>query len=235
MTKTKNPPKKAHRGEYTDKELYEGYYWLILHVDPNALVDSVGTRKPEIIPEGKFKCPMPDCVKSAIKAKTVMQTFSREEVDRLNKGLTPEHSLYFSPEPHPTYEIDDIFDWLLQDKDVPTLRLANDKEIRTWRDIRELWEEADVPFQDLREAKTFGTGVKTLVPVPDEEQYSEDHFYSLESHLAKQHQENLKRLAQPGQGEVKDKETSSPQTTAPWDWKWLIDKIFEVIKLFNRQ
>lgn len=189
--KTSDPEAK----EYPHPELYKGYYWLILDVDPNVLIDSIGTRVPKIIPENKFKYPMPDCVKSAIRAKTVIQTISKEEVDRCNEGLTPGHPFYASSEPYPTYEIDDIFGWLLQDKNVPTLRLADGKEIRIWRDIRELWEEADIPFQDLRESG----------PVPYEEQYSEEHFYRLEHHLAKQHQENLEELKPPGAwGKVKE-------------------------------
>lgn len=186
--------------QYSPEELYKGYYWLILHTDPNVLVSSAGERVPQIIPEFKFKYPMPDCVKTAIGAKTVMHIHSREELDRLNKGLTNDSPFYTSPGPYSTYEIDDIFAWLLQDK-VPTLKLrASDKEIKSWEDLRELWKEADIPFQDLRDGYTFGTKVKISVPVPYEDQYSKGYFYGLESHLARQHQENLKRLAQPVRG-----------------------------------
>lgn len=227
MAKKRKPIKDK---KYTLKEYYEGYYWLILHTSPYHGTDGWLGDGGHIISEGYWKTEMPDCVKTAIKKHTCEQTL-KHTITTDDKG----HLGYLTKM---ACSIDDAFSWFTS-KGIPLL-YADDREIKCWRDLRRLWEGATVVASY---GKKIPLGEADYVK---NAKYSEaiyhDHggdvFHALETYLEPQHRKNLKELGtppQPGQGEVKDKETSSPQTTAHWDWKWLIDKIFEVIKLFNRQ
>lgn len=94
-----------------------------------------------------------------------------------------------------------------------------------WRWIWEGEEKREAFFARLEDVKEqFLSLMRTVAIAEDEAEAARKGIKAWKA---------AKTPPQPGQEGGKDKETSAPQTTAPWDWKWLIDKIFEVIKLFN--
>lgn len=173
MSNKQKPTEKTCQGKYTKPELYEGYYWLILHVDPYNF--SYGFLNEMGIPKDAIH-PVPEVIKDARE----MFRDDAEPDDIDNEGLDPNHPLYIPPTPD--VDVDKIFNWLLE-QEIRTLSVEG-RNIKQKEDVRILWEHLKIPD-----------------PVTmNQYMFDDRHFHELEHYLEPQHKENLETLAQSGEG-----------------------------------
>lgn len=99
--------------KYTDRELYEGYYWLVLHTRPySSFCEGRIERHTQC-----WRYGMPACIKTAIKEYGVTILEDHKSAG----GFT-----------------DYLFNWLMGEG-IPLL-MVDDRTIKCWRDVRRLWE-----------------------------------------------------------------------------------------------
>lgn len=216
--------------KYTRKELYEGYYWLILHTSPFHAPGGLRGDGGWIIISDYWETEMPDCLETVAENNILFQlrdspSFASAVIvaDLMSRGK------YF-PGRNNVYDTTAIFNWFKK-VNIPRLKVE-DRDIMNWRDLRTLWTKIKVVDSYGRETLLIEADwfKKAEDGVPLYRNHSKDVFNALEHYLAKQHKENLEKL-----------ETPAPQAgeeaTLPWkkverfakEYKWLIELIASVI------
>lgn len=179
MSNKQKPTKKTSQREYAKPELYEGYYWLILHVDPYNF--SYGFLNEMGIPKEAIH-PVPECIKDAremfkevVEPSNKYYVYDEETKTTVEKDLSPDDPLY-TPS-YPYVNVDKIFNWLLE-QEIPT-RSVGGRNIEQKEDVRILWEHLRIPD-----------------PVYDDNyKFDNIHFHKIEHYLEPQHKKNLETLA----------------------------------------
>lgn len=206
--------------KYTRKELYLGYYWLILHTDPFHDPNGGFRDGGLIVSSGYWETEMPDCVKTAIGEHVTLLAKINKEL-RLTPPLWQRIELPFEPNAEAQMAslqrikslVSAIFNWFIN-KNIPLLRVDN-KEIMCWRDLRRLWKKATVI--DSSGKSFFLTQLEGFKEYKLGEwfydRYHDDILYALKSYLEPQHKKNLEMLETPAG--KKGAETPAPQPRLP--------------------
>ena len=205
--------------KYTRKELYLGYYWLILHTDPFHDPNGGFRDGGLIISSGYWETEMPACVKTAIGEHVTLLAKTYKEL-RLTSPLWQRIELPFEPNAEAQMAslqrieslVSAIFNWFIN-KNILLLRVDN-KEIMCWRDLRRLWKKATVI--DSSGKSFFLTQLEGFKKCKlGEYFYDRDHddiLYALKSYLEPQHKKNLEML----ETQAGKKDTEPPSYTYNW-------------------
>lgn len=202
--------KKKPAQKYTPKELYEGYYWLILHTNPFYNQKGQPGEGGYILFRRTFwNSQMPDCVKTATEEGPLSATLIISEPTP--GGITKSFVKHLD-------FTTNIFKWFTS-KGIPLFTVEGE-DIKCYRGLRKLWGKINVVDSSGKKTPLTGADWFKKANVGEDVYYehSEDIRYALESYLEPQHKKNLEAVktqetpaSQPGPIERKDKKTPAYQ------------------------
>ena len=143
---------------YAAKEVYMGYYWLVLVIDPYKIDSAVYSWKAD----NQIGMPIPDCVKTAMR-----ETGERGKSTQIHhpRGIfvleDDDDQMYF-------YNLDNLFEWHIK-KGIRLLHTRDGKPLTNTEDLKRLWADnllKPIPT-DLENPKLIGFSHKNFSkPIP---------------------------------------------------------------------